>query len=922
MPSRRLSRVLHVAALVVAATASPTGPSAHASSPAEPVVAITHATILTVTKGTIPDGTVIVRGGRIAEVGRDVSIPSGAEVIDANGRFVSPGIIDCHSHIAADSINEGGTTVSSMTGIEDVFNPIDIDIYRDLAGGLTTANVLHGSANPIGGKNYVIKLRWGKPHAEDFKFEGAMPGIKFALGENPKDMRQFGQQGPRRYPSSRLGVEYVIRDAFTRAKAYQAAWRDYDAKKKAGDNVLAPRRDLQLEPLVEVLEGKRLVHAHCYRSDEILMLLRLADEMGFKVATLQHALEAYRVAPEIKAHGAGVSTFADWWGYKVEASGATPYNAAMCLRRGIVVSINSDSAEHARRLNTEAAKMIKYGGLSEDEALALVTINPAKQLRIDNRVGSIEVGKDADLVIWNHHPLSSYALPDRVYIDGTLYYDRTKEDQRVSDIKTKKEALLKAEKEAAEKAKAEKAGEGKGPSGKGAGEGPSGEGPAGKPGGDVELPAGRGVSLGEGHGGGASTGSTFAWNDVTAVHRWNDAPTIAITNARIVPVTSPVIEKGTIVMKGGRIVALGPDVAVPPGADVIDATGSEVYPGWIEPNTSLGLDEPGPRGFQDTSEQTPLNPELRTRVAFHIESDGIPVARSNGVTTVGVAPDGGILGGEVAVMNLDGWTWEQATLRNVAGISMQFPPIRPARRFGAPPPKDESYDDMKKARDRKLDDVAALLARAHAYSAMPSASRPTDWVLESLVPVVDNALPVFVNADTESDIKDAVAFADRAKIRIVIVGGAESALVASLLKQKNIPVVFGPVQDLPTRQDFHQADRYRAPAALAEAGVKFAFTIGGDETFERNLPYQAAEGIAWGLSRDAALRALTIYAAAILGVDKEVGSLEPGKLANLFIARGDPLEVRTEVTEVIVAGRRVGVDNIHRQFYEKWSKRP
>ncbi len=407
---RRLSRPLEAALLLILALASPAGLAARTPPAGEPVIAITHATILTVTNGVIADGTVLIRGGRIAEVGRHVTVPSGAEVVDATGRFVSPGIIDCHSHIAADSINEGGTTVSSMTGIEDVFNPTDIDIYRDLAGGLTTANVLHGSANPIGGKNYVIKLRWGKPHAEDFKFEGAMPGIKFALGENPKDMRQFGQQGPRRYPSSRLGVEYVIRDAFTRAKAYQAAWKEYDARKKAGESVLPPRRDLQLEPLVEVLEGKRLVHAHCYRSDEILMLLRLADEMGFKVATLQHALEAYRVAPEIKAHGAGVSTFADWWGYKVEASGATPWNAAMCLRRGIVVSINSDSAEHARRLNTEAAKMIKYGGLTEDEALALVTINPAKQLRIDNHVGSIEVGKDADVVIWNHHPLSSYAL--------------------------------------------------------------------------------------------------------------------------------------------------------------------------------------------------------------------------------------------------------------------------------------------------------------------------------------------------------------------------------------------------------------------------------------------------------------------------------------------------------------------------------
>jgi imidazolonepropionase-like amidohydrolase len=793
MPLPGFVRPIHLAILLLVTVADLSGAGARpagsgAGSPgaaATPVIAITHATILTVTHGTIADGTVIIRGGRVAEVGAGVAIPPGADVIDATGRFVSPGIIDCHSHIAADSINEGGTTVSSMTGIEDVFNPTDIDIYRDLAGGLTTANVLHGSANPIGGKNYVIKLRWGKPNAEDFALQGAMPGIKFALGENPKDMRQFGQQGPPRYPSSRLGVEFVIRDAFTRAKAYQAAWKTYESRKKAGDNVLPPGRDLQLEPLVEVLEGKRLVHAHCYRSDEILMLLRLADEMGFKVATLQHALEAYRVAPEIKAHGAGVSTFADWWGYKVEASGATPYNAALCLRRGIVVSINSDSAEHARRLNTEAAKMIKYGGLTEDEALSLVTINPAKQLRIDNRVGSIEVGKDADLVIWNHHPLSSYALADRVYIDGTLYYDRSKEDARVSDLKAKKETLLKAEKaekdardaEKAEKAKAGKTGDESktGDEGKHAAEGA-------KPAEAVSSP------------GSAAPGPRPADAGLSAeallppVHITNDAPVLAITNARIVPVTSPVIEKGTIVMKGGRIVALGPDVAVPAGAEVIDAAGSEVYPGWIEPSTSLGLDEPGPRGFQDTSEQTTINPELRTRVAFHVESDGIPVARSNGVTTVGVAPEGGMLGGEVAVMNLDGWTWEQATLRRAAGISMQFPPVRPQRRFGAPAgTRDESYDDLKKARDKKLEEVAALLERARAYQAMPPTSRPTDWVLEGLTPVVHGTLPLFVGADSEADIKDAVAFADRVRVHIVIVGGAESPLVASLLKQKNAP---------------------------------------------------------------------------------------------------------------------------------------
>ena len=408
------------------------------------VVALRGGTVLTVTKGTIPNGTVVLRDGKIAAVGSNVSIPAGAEIIDTTGQFVSPGLIDAHSHIANDAINEGGTTVSSMTGMEDVIDATDINIYRDLAGGLTVANVLHGSANPIGGKNQVIKLRWGKTRAEEIVFEGAMPGIKFALGENPKDMPIGQATGPRRYPMTRMGVEFVIRDAFTRAKAYQKAWKDYE-KNKASGTAIPPRRDLQLEPLVEILEGKRLVHAHSYRADEILMMIRLAEEMGFKIATFQHVLEGYMVAKEMAAHGAGGSTFSDWWAYKVEAADAIPHNAAIMTRKGVLVSINSDSAEHARRLNTEAAKTMKWGGMSEDEAFAMVTINPAKQLRIDSRVGSLETGKDADVVVWNHHPLSSYAIVERVYIDGTVYYDRKGEEGRLTALKKEKSSLAAAE---------------------------------------------------------------------------------------------------------------------------------------------------------------------------------------------------------------------------------------------------------------------------------------------------------------------------------------------------------------------------------------------------------------------------------------------------------------------------------------------
>src|SRR4029079_19582413 len=305
------------------------------------VVAIRNGTIITATRGTIANGTVLIRDGKIAAVGTNVSIPGGADVYDATGKFVSPGLIDAHSHIANDAINEGSVSVSSMTGMEDVLDPTDINIYRDPAGGTTTANLLHGSPNAIGGKTVVIKLRWGKTRASDLVFQGALPGIKFALGENVTRKRgQAAATGPERFPTTRQGVEFVIRDAFTRAKAYRKEWQDYDAKKKSGQDALAPRRDLQLDALVEVLDGKRLVHAHSYRADEILMLIRLADEMGFKVTTFQHVLEGYKVAKEIAAHNAGASTFSDWWGYKMEAADAIPHNASLMTHKGVVVSIN------------------------------------------------------------------------------------------------------------------------------------------------------------------------------------------------------------------------------------------------------------------------------------------------------------------------------------------------------------------------------------------------------------------------------------------------------------------------------------------------------------------------------------------------------------------------------------------------------
>ena len=417
-----------------------------------PVIVIENATILTVSHGAIEHGSVLIKDGKIAEVGKSIKAPQGAQVIDAAGMFVTPGIIDCHSHIAVDgSVNEGSISVSSIVNITDVINSDDIEIYRDLAGGVTTANVLHGSANAIGGQTVVIKLRWGQPAAK-LPFEGAVPGIKFALGENPKRSNSSISGQTPRYPATRMGVEETIRTAFAEARDYQKTWDDYDKRIAAGQkNVIPPRRDLRLDPLVEVLQGKRYVHAHCYREDEILMLLRVAKEFGFKIRTFQHVLEGYKVADEIAAAGTGASTFSDWWAYKVEAYDAIPYNAAIMTRRGVVVSINSDDAEEATHLNQEAAKTMKYGGLSHDEALKLVTLNPAIQLGIDKRVGSIDVGKDADLVIYNHDPLSAYAVVQKTLIDGRVYFDRQRDIAGREALEKEKKALREKEKKAEEK---------------------------------------------------------------------------------------------------------------------------------------------------------------------------------------------------------------------------------------------------------------------------------------------------------------------------------------------------------------------------------------------------------------------------------------------------------------------------------------
>ncbi len=402
--------------------------------PVSEEIVFKNATLWTNEKeGIITQGDLWIKNGKIMGVGKNLTSPS-AQVVDATGKHITPGIVDEHSHIAVTgAVNEGAHSVTSEVRIGDVIDSEDINIYRQLAGGVTTSQILHGSANAIGGQAQLIKLRWGK-NPEQLKFEGADPFIKFALGENVKQTN-WGDKYKIRYPQTRMGVEQIYMDAFTRAKAYEQK-----TLKKGGEPV---RKDLQLDALVEILNKKRFITCHSYQQSEINMLMHVADTFHFKINTFTHILEGYKVADKMKQHGCGASTFADWWAYKYEVIEAIPYNGAIMNNVGLITAFNSDDPEMARRLNQEAAKAIKYGNLSEEEALKLVTLNPAKLLHIDNRVGSLKAGKDADLVLWNDNPLSIYAKPLKTYVDGICYFDINREEQQLKEMKEERYRIIK-----------------------------------------------------------------------------------------------------------------------------------------------------------------------------------------------------------------------------------------------------------------------------------------------------------------------------------------------------------------------------------------------------------------------------------------------------------------------------------------------
>ena len=387
-------------------------------------VLIKNGTVLTVTKGVKEKADILVSNGKIIRIDNNIPVPAGTTVIDATGLFVMPGIIDAHSHIALDVVNEATNPVTAEVNVGDALDPLDVSIYRALAGGVTTTHAMHGSANAIGGQCETIKLRYGTTNPDDLRMQGAPRTIKFALGENP--IRVHGE-GNKIMPNTRMGVEQVFRNAFSEAQIYMKEWDDY----KKGVRKSSPAYNLRNETIADILKGNILIHCHSYRADEILMLMRVLKDYNVNKICFQHVNEGFKVAPELAAFGASASVFADWWAYKFEVYYSTAYNATILTRNGVVTSINSDSEELIRHLYHEAAKTQRYGDLTDEEALALITINPAKQLGIDSRVGSLEVGKDADIAIFKGHPLSVYAVPQLTLVDGQVRFDINKDPDDV-----------------------------------------------------------------------------------------------------------------------------------------------------------------------------------------------------------------------------------------------------------------------------------------------------------------------------------------------------------------------------------------------------------------------------------------------------------------------------------------------------------
>lgn len=837
--------------------------------------------ILTITKGVIEGGDILVRNGKIAEIGRNLTPPPGFKVIDAKGMVVMPGIVDTHVHRALDGTNEGSESITPEASVRMAINSEAKNLWQVLASGHTAGLLLHGSANAIGGESVVIKYKYRRPTRE-LPVPDAPRMCKFALGENVTRKNSGGGTGTaanNRFPRSRMGVEAVYRRAFEEAKAYRA-------KQRAGELV---RKDVRLETLADILDRKVWVQCHSYRADEMLMMVRLSQEFGFKL-NMQHALEAYKIAPEMAKAGVGCGMFFDNWAGKIEMYDGNPYNAAICQAAGVLVSINTDGTGGTTALNLEAAKAMRYGGVTEEQALKMLTINPAKQLGIDHRTGSIEVGKDADICLWSGHPLSVLSKPMMTLVEGEVFFTR-RDAFNVDEINKAPDTL-----------------------------------------------------------------ESYKYQPAPAPPKL--ARSYAITNARIYTVSGPVIERGTVVIEDGKIKAVGTNVAIPSGAVRIDGRGKRVYPGFIDGGSSIGLAEvSGIVQWVDNSEFGDYQPDLRAQTVLYVESAYFGTARASGVTHTFTKPIGGVIPGQAALVATDGYTTEElarypdnALVLNLPGGGFAFPEgffdnlCTDADDWASlglyfldgvlPPPSKHEHSDGEDMQGfggqgggqggPGTEVIEGYLNSARAYLKNPTVPRNLRY--EALRPYLEGKKPVVVRVRNAASIRSAVAFGKKNGLNLILAGADDAWKETELLKKENVPVLIPPAGKvcLSANNPVGELDPYDTPYVLpyllAKAGVLFGFESGSNSEVQ-NLPFRVGQSCAYGLSYDDAVKALTLDAAKILGVDDRLGSIEVGKVADLIVTEGDPLGGQCNILYAFVEGKPASLESKHTKLRDRYLAR-
>lgn len=850
--------------------------------------------VLTVTNGVLTDVDILVRAGKIVQIGKGLAVPAGFKEIDARNRVLMPGIVDAHVHRGADATNEGSDAITAEVRVRDVLDSTKKNVWQAVASGETSALILHGSANPIGGESVVVKLKYRRPNAE-LPIPDAPRMVKFALGEN---VTRASSTTSTRFPNSRMGVEAVYRRAFTEAQKYMAVWDAYE-KNPAGK--VRPRRDVRLEALSDILRGRIWVQCHSYRADEILMMAKLSKEFGFRIGAMQHALEAYKIAPELAELGVPVSMFSDHWGYKLEAYDAIPAGPTICYRAGVLTSINTDGTSGVSAIILDAAKQIR-NGLTENEALRTLTINPATQLGISHRVGSIEVGKDADFSIWDGHPFSVFSKCQMTMIEGEVFFERR--DKFGVGISPAADHELKVPART-------------------------------KP---IAMP-----KLGERY---------------------------AIVGGTVYPVSGPPIKGGTVVVDKGRITAVGTNVSIPSGTVRIDAKGLSVYPGMIDAGTALGLSEISPIPVSvDLSESGDFQADLVAATAVQRDSAHISNSLTHGITAFITRPGGSLVSGQASLMSSWGWNHGHMTREAAGGLVINVPAMRTGGRpqdrdAGAcactGPSLQEIWDGIPHDHQEEvLEPLEAIMlqgrgqggfggqgggqpedlvgrmktlsdyfARAKAYADNPPApgTSGVDLGLAAMKPYVTGQRPVLLRCRNVDSIRNAISLAKSHNLKAILVGANEAWRIASEVKASGYPVLLtmqgestlgavtpdGPYDPYDTP--------YVLPKLLADAGIKVGFQS-EDNTLSFMMPQRVGIYGAYGSSEEALLRGMTLSTAEIFGVEKELGSLEPGKRADLFIANGSPLETTTTVLGVMVGGRMVPMESRQTMLRDRYMPR-